>query len=136
MMPEAVDYPWIVRVIDYTLHIRVRGRAPLSIINDMLLAVFEVREIYAYSQVDNVVTYTFKKEDEHGVLRDISDIEQADLLVSGTVKWDGCADYTWAEKDGAHHICRRADGRRLGIMFDVIYGLAAEIMPQHELHLS
>jgi hypothetical protein len=122
------DMSWRTKIVADKLHVRARGVTPLSTIDDIIFVVFEVRELYERKPSGD---WLFISREDDGILRETADIEAADLLVSGTVKWDGCVDYNWNQEKGSLHICSgRAGARQLADMFNEIFDLAIEIMPR------
>lgn len=61
-----------------------------------------------------------------------ADIDAAELLLHGSIKWDGCADFDVGdERDHPHrlHACGLDNARRVGRAIDLIYELAAKHIP-------
>lgn len=130
----VTEAAWLVKVIDNKLHVRARAQQPLGTNGDIIFVVFEVRELYG-AKISGEWLFIGKEDD--GVLRETTNIELADLLVGGTVKWDGCVDYNWNQETCSQHTCNGRDGtRRLGVMFEAIFDLAIEIMPRAEEYIN
>jgi hypothetical protein len=66
---------------------------------------------------------------EGGPDTETTDIEKATRFMHGCVKWDGCSHNNF---DSAYiHGCERKEMTRIGILFDKLFDLACERMPQH-----
>jgi hypothetical protein len=61
------------------------------------------------------------------------DIERAVPVLTGEIKWDGCAHLYPREYV---HICSKDDARRWGEMLQRLYDLAAEMMPGWREYLT
>lgn len=61
---------------------------------------------------------------------DTADINEAEPLLSGVVKWDGCAHLDFAPDRGGYvHVCGARDADRIGKVIRRLYDVAAEHMP-------
>jgi hypothetical protein len=61
----------------------------------------------------------------------ISDFAQAAVYLSGSIKWDGCANLQFDEQERCMlHFCGREDARKVGKLIDRLYDLAAELFPK------
>ena len=59
--------------------------------------------------------------------------ELAQVFCHGTIKWDGCCDVYFDEQDSTMlHGCGRKDLTRIGKLFDVLYDMALQLMPDRE----
>lgn len=67
-----------------------------------------------------------------------SNIEEAEPFLKGSIKWDGCSHNTFAPGDNSGYIhgCGREDMIRLGKLFDVLFDIAIELMPDHKEYLT
>lgn len=52
-------------------------------------------------------------------------LEGAASCIEGHIKWDGCSDWSF----GQMHFCCMRQGQNIGVVFERLYRLAAEIMP-------
>lgn len=60
----------------------------------------------------------------------VEDRAAAQVMLSGSIKWDGCADITI--DDEPLHFCGRGDMQEFAALISAIYGLAAELIPGYE----
>lgn len=57
--------------------------------------------------------------------------DDAQVFLSGSIKWDGCANLTFDEQEtAALHFCGRSDAQRVGKLLDRLYDLAGELIPK------
>lgn len=59
-----------------------------------------------------------------------SDIEQAQRLLHGSIKWDGCSNIEFDQEDGALHFCGRRSVVAVGLVLGLLYDLARRVMPK------
>ncbi len=57
--------------------------------------------------------------------------EEAQWVLEGHLKWDGCINFRTEENGCAAHLCGLSYWRRFAAMFEEVYKLAAELMPEH-----
>jgi hypothetical protein len=138
MTAAATDPTWREQIVSDKLHVRARAQArqqPASdSTEDTLFVLFEVRALYGRNDSGG---WLFLGREEDGVLRGTADIEIADLLVSGIVKWDGCVDFNWNQEKNSLHTCNgRAGTQHIVTMFNIIFDLAVEIMPQADQYIN
>jgi hypothetical protein len=94
------------------------------------VAIAEPGEYGVDYKVYDVVTWTdedalYRKDDEF-----IGDIGDADLYLSGCVKWDGCSNWYFDEQDRVMlHGCSREDLTRLGEVMAQCWDWTAELCP-------
>jgi hypothetical protein len=60
----------------------------------------------------------------------VEDRAIAQVMVSGSVKWDGCSDITI--DDEPLHFCGRDNAEEFAALLSAIYDLAAELIPSYE----
>lgn len=53
-----------------------------------------------------------------------TDPEQAEVLIQGSIKWDGCGNFTF-DQHAQTHLCGYEDVRRFQAVFDRIYEMTA-----------
>lgn len=57
-------------------------------------------------------------------------------FLSGEVKWDGCSNWDFDIQDRCMlHFCGKGEAAGIGGLFEWLYGIAAEWMPDSEEHL-
>ena len=116
---------WTTRdMADLKFHVRTRGQQSLE---------FEVRDIVG-GETDG--TLYFHASEYEGSNNLTSVVEQAELFASGFIRFDGCANVNWHGDRGMMHGCGREDMTRLGPLFDRLYDLAIEAMPEHAHYLG
>lgn len=59
----------------------------------------------------------------------VESIDGAEVFAEGSVKWDGCADFTISEEGVCIHTCTRADMIAIGTLIARVHDVAAELMP-------
>lgn len=58
-----------------------------------------------------------------------SDLEKAQIYLSGQIKWDGCADLYFDEQENAAlHFCGIKDARRISCLIERLYEIAKELI--------
>jgi hypothetical protein len=62
---------------------------------------------------------------------DTDDFNEAERLVSGSVKWDGCSHYYFGYEDGYLHMHGAADLEKLSQALVTIYERCGELMKEH-----
>jgi hypothetical protein len=92
---------------------------------------YEVRDLI-FADDGNGSPYKFRSED--GDLT--SDATKAEILVKGTIKWDGCSHNNFGDENGYIHACSRSEIVRLGEMFNRLFDIAQELMPGHGDYLG
>lgn len=91
--------------------------------NDVVVA-FKVFEIVG---IEDSYKFLYRKKETPGC-EFISDITDAELLISGNLKWDGCIDFKFPSQDFCMlHACQNP-GKKFKAIFDAIYGVAADII--------
>ena len=55
-------------------------------------------------------------------------IDEAEVFVSGYIKWDGCANLQFEDK-GYLHFCSKEEAENVGKMFGRLYDLAKSMLP-------
>lgn len=60
----------------------------------------------------------------------VEDREAAQVMLSGSIKWDGCSDMTI--EDEPLHFCGRSDMEEFALLLSAIYDLASELIPSYE----
>lgn len=122
------DIPWKEKPVpELEVHIRYRGGGADPSDPRHSFMEYEVRETCFYH--------------DRMTFADGKDLEETEMMMSGTIKWDGCShNYFGHEADkteptGYIHGCSRQDMVRLGAIFDRLFDLATEIMPANEVEL-
>ena len=65
------------------------------------------------------------------------DESQAEIFLSGSIKWDGCSNLTWfPDDDGYHHFCGRKDNLRMAILINRLYAICTKFMPAWDNYLE
>lgn len=116
---------------DLGLHVRIRMQ------NSAVMA-YEVRE---YKHYDDGAgdTHKFEMSVENGAVEYTSDIEKSDVLIEGSIKWDGCSHNNFAPNEpnrGYIHGCAREDLIRLGDLYRRLFDFAIERMPDSKEYLT
>jgi hypothetical protein len=64
-------------------------------------------------------------------------IQEAEPSIDGNIKWDGCCNVSFREcsDNSMLHGCGREDMTNIGVLFDRLYDLAIELMPEHAENL-
>jgi len=98
---------------------------------------FEVYEVVGF-EGDEDATILFSEKDNHSGGRFTSDIAIAERFADGEVRFDGCANVMFDEcqNNVMLHGCSREDMTRIGNLFDVLYDIAIEAMPEHRDYLE
>lgn len=59
-----------------------------------------------------------------------------DVFLSGYIKWDGCSNWDFENKNYPLHFCSRSEIKRLSNLFIMLYDWALELMPENEFYLK
>lgn len=60
----------------------------------------------------------------------VDSLEEADVYLHGTIKWDGCSDWQFDEQEkGCLHGCTRKDIQRFGDVMGYCWDWASEVCP-------
>lgn len=89
-----------------------------------------VREFLAYEVAGNLTD-----ENKTPLYGDSfsENIEDAEVFLRGSVKWDGCSNWDFPGlEDVMMHFCSVQDAKNLGILFERIYGIAEELIPNSD----
>ena len=58
-----------------------------------------------------------------------TDLDEAEVFAHGSMKWDGCADFTIGEPDCALHTCDREPLVNIGVALARVWDLAFQLVP-------
>lgn len=109
---------WETRIYEsLRLHVRVKKLSPAAV-------AYEVRDVH----VDEGVLDFEHKDNACG---STSEVENAAILMSGTIKFDGCSDNRFGN-GGYIHGCFREHLTRLGPLYDHLYDWAIELIGNEE----
>lgn len=78
-----------------------------------------------YSKVSRYPSKTLTRS-----TRPVEDRGAAQVMLSGSIKWDGCSDITI--DDEPLHFCSRSGMEEFASLLSAIYDLAAELIPSYE----
>jgi hypothetical protein len=57
-------------------------------------------------------------------------IEDSQIFLHGSIKWDGCSNWQFDEQERVMlHFCGRKNATNLGILMDRLYDWASEVIP-------
>jgi hypothetical protein len=56
-------------------------------------------------------------------------IAEAEVVLSGSVKWDGCSNWVLTEGPVQTHFCCKKDATDIGVLLGRLYDLAAKELP-------
>jgi hypothetical protein len=101
---------------DLRLHVRARK------INNSCVE-YEVREIDTW---DGPYTYPSNK-----AMESTSNLEEADILLKGSIRFDGCS-HNYFGEGGYIHGCFREHMTRLGTLYDHLFDWAIELIGHKE----
>ncbi len=132
--------PWTERTFDdIKFHVRARPSSfglptPNDPRTDRAIAIeYEVREVSVGHDMHDM-------NEEHPInlyrlpssSDETTDIELADVWAHGTIKWDGCSHNHLPQY---HHECSRQGMKNIGVLFDRLFDLALELMPDEQEYL-
>lgn len=134
--------PWTERTFDdIKFHIRVRPATyglptPNDLRTDRAIAIeYEVRvmsigyESHDADQQEHPINlYRLPSSSE-----ETTDFEAAEVWARGTIKWDGCSHNHLPQY---HHECSRQGMKNIGVLFDRLFDLALELMPDEQEYLK
>lgn len=108
---------------DLELHVRA------GLINSHVME-YEVRDMIIHDD-GNGPPLKFRTDDG-GIT---SDLNQAEILVKGSIKWDGCSHNNFGE-NGYLHACCKSEMVRFGELFSRLFDMAQELMPDNGDYLG
>ena len=53
----------------------------------------------------------------------------AEPFLHGYIKWDGCSNWDWHDRDCMQHFCGREDAVSIGALMNHLYDIAAQRLP-------
>lgn len=60
----------------------------------------------------------------------VEDRDAAQVVLSGSIKWDGCSDLTI--EDEPLHLCGRVAAEEFAALLSAVYDVAAELIPSYD----
>ncbi len=133
--------PWAERTFDdINFHVRMRpaslgfpkSRDPRAVV--VIAVDYEVRVVsvaYDINDANNERPINmYRRKDNPS--EDTEDVEAADVWAHGTIKWDGCSHNHLPQY---HHECSRQGMKNIGVLFDRLFDLALELMPDEQENL-
>ena len=81
---------------------------------------FEIAEIVTEFEGE----YFYMTETSDGT----TDFEEAEFLVRGNIKWDGCCNMNLGDEDGYIHTCDKYQMTEIGVLLGLVYDFADEKM--------
>jgi hypothetical protein len=61
----------------------------------------------------------------------VESIEEAEVYLNGSIKWDGCSDLYLGD-EGYYHFCGKQDAAKLGKLIEYLYDKCAEYLKVRE----
>lgn len=104
------------------LHVVVKVKKTNNFVVD-----YEVRALTLYDDGNGPA---FKFIDNES-LDPTRDFDRAEIIVKGSIKWDGCSHNDFGEK-GYIHGCSRRDLTRLSTLFERLFDIATELLGHKE----
>lgn len=89
---------------------------------------FEAYEIVARGQNENKSFDVLQYEKKNGNNEWVENIEEAQTLIHGAVKWDGCSHFYFGDENGYIHICGKRPMKNLIKAMEEIYNRSGELM--------
>jgi len=66
-----------------------------------------------------------------------TNINEAQIYASGTLKWDGCMDMQFDEQENVQlHFCSKQDAKGVGILLSSIYEESITLIPQLKEYIN
>lgn len=84
---------------------------------------FEVFEVLVYADPPE-----FRSAEEFNEYT--ADLDKAEKLFYGNIKWDGCSHNYFGDKGGYYHGCSRNDVVRMGKVLEFVWERALEVVPE------
>lgn len=87
-------------------------------------------KVYEQAGIGSDGTHYFSIEEDNGESLREDKIEDADVFLNGSVKWDGCSNWMFDEQErGWIHACSRDDLVNMGEVMARCRDLAATLLP-------
>lgn len=100
------------------------------LINDVVMG-FEAFRVIGESD-----SFLYEKKNSNHGMDSTEDLDDAQIFVSGDIKWDGCSNIYFNEQDnGMIHFCDKKSTVDLGIMLGRLYDIASEVIPNVDKNL-
>lgn len=73
----------------------------------------------------------YEEKDANSGMDTVSNLEEAQVFMSGSLKWDGCSNVKFDEQDNSMlHFCGLSGWQNLAKAIEKLHELAVEIMPR------
>ena len=93
---------------------------------------FTIFEIIGYSKGNKDYDIPiYEKKEAKDSSDDTNDIKEAETLIKGHVKWDGCSHYYFGGKDGYIHLCGKSNIDDISDVIKKIYYRCGELMGEN-----
>jgi hypothetical protein len=81
--------------------------------------------------------HAFDREDAKSTPCPVKRVSEAELFLSGSVKWDGCSNLRFDHQDNVMlHFCGRKEATSIGVLLGRLYDLAAAMVPAFDESLA
>lgn len=86
---------------------------------------------YAINARDTDGIYLYQRAGATNSMDLVESINEAELFLSGSVKWDGCSNLRFDEQDHVMlHFCSKKDAVAIGTLLGRVYDIAHDILPR------
>lgn len=97
---------------------------------------YEVRNLILWDVHEGEpLKFEFRDPTMNGGITASSDVEKGEIYLEGSIKFDGCSHNNFVD-GGYVHSCSRSEMTRLGRLFETLYDMALELMPDNREFLS
>jgi hypothetical protein len=87
-------------------------------------------------QVNEFGVAEYNRQGGHGGDSTTS-LAEAEVFLSGSIKWDGCANLHFDAQDECMlHFCGRDDASKVGQLIDLLYDLTEKFLPTYDKELG
>ena len=122
--------PWVERDLGEELWFAVRFRPANRSGGEVYSVEFEAYKVTGREPRGKA---WFARDNERGADDPTDKLEDADRYLRGEIKWDGCSHWYFDEQDRVMlHLCGRDAALDIGRLFEAMFDIARELMPDME----
>lgn len=89
-------------------------------------------EFKAYEIVANDGKKMYERKDSKGSGDEVYELKDAQTLIRGLVKWDGCSHFFFGDEEGYIHLCGRYCIVNVSELIKKIFYRSGELMPENK----
>lgn len=92
---------------------------------------FTTHELAGSDETGSMLFYR-KGAKSNATEEEIDDINEAEIYLEGSVKWDGCSNMVFREQERVMlHFCEKKEAQNIGVLMGYIYDMAEELISEY-----